>query len=241
MTDTRPEMTDAAFEQAASHVDDDWWMTGETLIHVPAVMTVGGWDHYDHPGHLQLTPAQRTLMMWSDIVGQVSNGGFVQYCDNFAPHLALGVAAVDALQWPELRARFREAMAEQAGSADAPRRAEPVALTDDPEKWRASRKRLIRHLARRGKRWWQPTTKGDIALVEARYRAEWQLELEYQKAVFSGALRSGGERLFDFEPPPSEAADAFDDWFYAGATKAESVRYVRDFLLRCRDQLYRRS
>ena len=78
MTDTRPVMTDAAFEETAAYVDERWWMTGESLIHVSAVMNVDGWNIYGHPGHLLLTPAQRILMMWSDIVGQVSNGGFTQ-------------------------------------------------------------------------------------------------------------------------------------------------------------------
>ncbi|QAY76422.1 hypothetical protein [Sphingosinicella sp. BN140058] len=240
MTDTRPVMTGDSFDEAAAYVDDGWWMTGESLIHLSAVMNVEGWNLYGHPGHLQLTPAQRTLMMWSDIVGQVSNGGFTQYCDNYARDLALGVAAVEALHWPELRERFGRAMAEQAGDAAAPRRLQPVPLSEEPEKWAKSRKRLIRHLAQRGKTWWQPTTARDLASIEALH-PEWRLELLYQQAVLSGELASGGERVFDFEPPPTYAAEAFDTWFYSDDTKRESVRYVHAFILRNRDQLYRES
>ncbi|KTF67347.1 DMP19 family protein [Sphingomonas sp. HT-1] len=240
MTDTRPILTDTAFEEAARYVDERWWMTGENLIHVPAVMNVEGWKYYGSPGNLLLTPAQRILMMWADIVGQVSNGGFTQYVENYADDLALGVAAVDALEWPELRERFARAMEEQAGDTRAPKWVGPVALTDDPEKWRASRKRLIRHLARRGKPWWKPTSKASLAFVEQLY-PEWRLELEYQRAVFSGKLRSGGERLFDFVPPPTHEADAFDSWFYADSTKAASITYVGAYLLKVRDQLYRRA
>jgi hypothetical protein len=238
MTDTRPAMTDAEFAQAARYVDDGWWMTGENLIHVQSVTSIEGWNRYGHPGHLMLTAAQRTLMMWSDIVGQVQNGGFVQFCDNYASNLALGVAAVDALNWPELRERFRRAMVEQAGDAAEPRRVQSIPPTDEPEKWLESRKRVIRHLARQGKRWWQPTTARDIAHVEARY-TEWQLEREYISAVLSGKLPSGGESLFDFVAPPSDEADAFDNWFYADDTKAASTAHVHDFIVRNRDQLYR--
>ncbi|WP_207105741.1 DMP19 family protein [Sphingomonas sp. CFBP 8760] len=232
-------MTDAEFEQAASYVDDRSWMTGENLIHVPSVMNVEGWNFYGHPGHMLLTSAQRTLMMWSDVVGQVSNGGFDQFCDNYVNDLAAGLAAVDALDWAELRERFRRAMTEQAGNADEPRRLQPLSLSDDPEKWRVSRKRLLRYLARRGKRWWQPTTARDLAFVEARFDAEWQVELKYQMMVASGELRSGGERLFDFVSPPSDEFDAFDDWFYTDDTKAASAFYVHEFIVRHRDQLYR--
>jgi hypothetical protein len=238
MTDTRPVMTDAEFEQRAAYVDANWWMTGESLIHVSSVMNVDGWRVYGHPGHMSLTPAQRTLMMWSDIVGQVSNGGFIQLCDNFARDLDRAVAAIDALQWPELRERFRRAMAEQAGDADSPRRVQPVPLSEDPEKWAASRRRIIRHLAGRGKAPGQPITPEDLAFVESQYD-EWRLELEYQIAALRGALPSGGERMFDFVPPPEEEADAFDAWFFTDETKADSARYVHDFILRHRDQLYR--
>jgi len=82
--DTRPIMTDGEFADASSDTCPNWWMTGESLIHVSSVMNVEGWNSYGHPGNLTLTPAQRTLLMWSDMVGQVSNGGFVQFCDNYA-------------------------------------------------------------------------------------------------------------------------------------------------------------
>lgn len=185
MNDTRPIMSDAEFDQAANYVDEGWWMTGESLIHVKSVMDVFGWDRYGHPGNLSLTPAQRVLMMWSDIVGQVANGGFEQYCDNYAKDLALGLAAVRALKWPDLQARFERAMIEQAGSLADPVLKQPVALTDEPEKWQASRKRLIRHLAGLRKPWWKPITRANLAFVEEHY-GEVRLQLAYQQLVLSG-------------------------------------------------------
>ena len=240
MTDTRPQMTEAEFEQAASLVERNWWMTGESLIHVSAVMSVDGWNLYGHPGHELLTPSQRVLMMWSDIVGQVANGGFTQYCDNYARYLAVGVAAVAALSWPDLESRFGRAMVEQAGSVATPHRLQPVPLTEDPQKWAASRKRFIRHLAGRHKKWWQPVTSADIAFVEACHE-EWQIELKYQTSVLSGEFPSGGERLFDFQAPPDEEACGFDDWFYTPEAKAASIEHVQNFIMRNRGELYRNA
>lgn len=238
MIDTRPIMTDDEFAQAANDTNPDWWTTGESLIHVSSVMKVNGWNSYGHPGHMALTPAQRTLMMWADIVGQVSNGGFIQFCDNYPNALSLAVDAVDALEWPELAERFRRAMTEQASDASAPSIKQPVPLTDDPEKWAASRERLLRHLARRDKRWWQPTTANSIAAIRL-LNDDAQLRLKYQLAVLSGEIDSGGERFFDFEPPPSDEAEAFDDWFYSDKAKDASGHYVRAFIARHREQLYR--
>lgn len=238
MTDTRPAMTSAEFRAAASYVDNGWWQTGENLIHVSAVMDVEGWNIYGSPGHARLTPAQQTLMMWSDIVGQTSNGGFTQYCDNYAKDLRLGVAAVRALGWPELQDRFEASLVEKAGSVEHPVNRKPVALTDEPEKWEASKQRLLQYLARRGKRWWQPSNP-----IHPRFTilssAEFALQLEYIQLVTAGEMSSGGEQYFDFVPPPVVMADAFDSWLYSDEAKHDSTRYVGAFILRHADELHR--
>ena len=237
MADSRPIMSDNEFERKAAYVDDRWWMTGESLIHVPSVMNIVGWNLYGHSGHMLLTRAQRTLMMWSDIVGQVSNRGFEQYCENYARDLLLGVAAVEALDWPELSDRFARAMTEQAGSVTAPQWIEPIWPADDPELWAASRKRIVRHLARKGKPWWRPITTRDLGVVEAR-NEDWELALQYREAVRSGVLPSSGERFLDYVEPPRDEADAFDTWFYSAAAKAASVQHVHAFILLNRYELY---
>ncbi|QUL39103.1 hypothetical protein [Erythrobacter sp. JK5] len=149
MTETRPVMTDARFEEAASFAHDGWWLTGEdSFLYVPEVMGVEGWNFYGSPGNLSLTDAQRTLMLWSDIVGQVSNGGFTQLIDNYPNEHQMMADVVEQFHWDELDKYFVAAMLEQAESVSDPSRSEPVPLSQDPEKWAASRERLIEHLVR---------------------------------------------------------------------------------------------
>jgi hypothetical protein len=122
MTDTRREMTRAQFEQAAAYAYDNWWLTGEdAFVHVPSVMNVDGWDFFGHPGNDRLTEPQRVLMMWSDLVGQTSNGGFTQFASNFRKSLSLAYRLIAKLEWPELFERFDRAFREQAGDPRAPR------------------------------------------------------------------------------------------------------------------------
>jgi uncharacterized protein DUF4375 len=122
VTDTRREMTRARFEEAAAYAYDNWWLTGEDdFLHVPSVMNVEGWNFYGHPGNDQLTEPQRVLMMWSDLVGQTSNGGFTQFVDNFEKSLPLAYQLIAKLEWPELFERFDRAFREQAGDPQNPR------------------------------------------------------------------------------------------------------------------------
>lgn len=122
MTDTRPTMTRAAFEAAAAYVYRGHWLTGEEhFLHVPAVMQVEGWNVYGHPGQAQLTEPQRVLMMWSDLVGQTANGGFIQFVDNLEPSLQLAYASISKLEWPDLFDRFDKAFREQAGDPRDPK------------------------------------------------------------------------------------------------------------------------
>lgn len=122
MTETRPEMTRAQFEEAAAYAYDNWWLTGEDyFLHVPSVTNVEGWNLYGHPGQSRLTEPQRVLMMWSDLVGQTSNGGFAQFVDNFRDSLPLAYRLIAKLEWPELFERFDRAFREQAGDPQRPK------------------------------------------------------------------------------------------------------------------------
>jgi hypothetical protein len=115
-------MTRAQFEEAVAFAYDNWWLTGEnSFLHVPSLTKVDGWNFYGHPGNLQLTEPQRVLMMWSDLVGQTSNGGFTQFVDNFRDTLPLAYRLIAKLEWPELFERFDRAFREQAGDPQNPR------------------------------------------------------------------------------------------------------------------------
>ena len=118
--DTRPPMTRAQCEAAAAFADAGWWATGESLVHVPQVTGVKGWDLYGHPGNASLTEPQRVLMMWSDLVGQVSNGGFSQFAYNYRSQLNLAYRLIVQLDWPEMTERFDRAFREQAGDPARP-------------------------------------------------------------------------------------------------------------------------
>jgi hypothetical protein len=231
-------MTAAQFEESASYVYKKWWAIAEGLVAVPAVMDVEGWNLYGHPGNASLTEPQRVLMMWSDLVGQVSNGGFTQFIDNFRANLKLAYYLITKLGWDELNDRFDRAFREQAGDPANPKAAVPVGLDEEPEKWARSRERLLRHLARKQKKWRQPVTRRDLAFVEALH-PEWRLQLFYQEAVARGELKSGGELLFDFVPPPDDEAEAFTSWLYSKDTKAKSREIVVAFALANRDALAR--
>jgi hypothetical protein len=141
-----PKMTVDQFEAEAEYIDEGWWMTGEGFIHVQSVMEIPNWNFYGSEGNRSLTPAQRTLMAWSDIVGQVSNGGFVQLFDNYSSALSEIVEAVEALHWDDLDRYFVAAMIEQGGSVSNPKVEKPE-KTDDKE-WFQQRELLIEHLVR---------------------------------------------------------------------------------------------
>lgn len=113
--DSRPVMTTPFFEEAALYQDKNWWFTGEGLIHRDAVMQIEGWSEYGSKGFNQLTEAQQVLMIWSDLVGQVSNGGFEQFASNYSQVMPLARASIPKLGWTELSDRFNSA----ADDADA--------------------------------------------------------------------------------------------------------------------------
>jgi len=240
MIDTRPEMTHAQFATAAAYAYEGHWLTGEeSFLHVPAVMQVDGWNIYGHSGNDQLTEPQRVLMMWSDLVGQTSNGGFTQFMDNYASALALAHRLVAKLGWPELFERFDLAFREQAGDPRNPkRRLEPWGPDDDAA-WAANRERMIRRLALHHTRWRPWARRRERAVLE-RF-TDTILNTWYNQSVERGEIIPDDEPTTEFEPAPTEAAEAFDDWFHSDETRAASRIFVRDYILRHRDDLCRLS
>lgn len=236
MTETRPAMTRAQFEAAAAYVDSErWWLTGEEhFVHVPGVMDVEGWNIYGHSGNNRLTDPQRVLMMWSDLVGQTSNGGFTQFVDNYENALELAYPLIAKLEWPDLFERFDRAFREQAGDPRNPqvRRAEW-----GPDDWPANRARIVDHLARKASRFKPWVRAREAASLER--LTDMILNTFYNQAVAAGELAPSPERRPLVEEPPIEAAEAFDKWFYRDETKAASRHFVGGYILRQRDGLCR--
>ncbi len=221
MVDTRPAMTTAEFEQRVSNPHPRWWTTGEELIHVPAVMSVEGWDGYRHPGNALLAEPQRVLMMWSDLVGQVSNGGFTQFVDNFENVLELSYRLISKLEWPDLLERFDRAFREQAGDPSNPMLAR--SMPADPAKYSRLRAKAIRGLARAEKRFWQTVTPDDLARAEVDYE---QFLMDYDLPI-------------EWTERPSDEAEAFTHWFYTDATKVASHEWIGAYIRANRDLLCR--
>jgi hypothetical protein len=234
--ETRPEMTRAQFEAAAAYCYDRWWLTGEDyFIHVPQVMNIDGWNLYGHPGNALLTEPQQVLMMWSDLVGQTSNGGFTQFIDNFGSNLKLAYHLITQLEWPELIDRFDRAFREQAGDPENPVRRQDAWPTFDPRA--VDRPLIIGHLARKATRW-RPWAR---RRAEASYAALPDMVLRglYDRAVDNGEIVPEEPPEFDWDSIVTVEADAFDSWFYRDETKAASKLYIGDYIVRHRAALCR--
>jgi hypothetical protein len=234
IVDTRPAMTRAEFEAAAQFAYERHWLTGEdAFLHVPAVMQVEGWNLYDHPGNLQLTEPQRVLMMWSDLVGQTQNGGFIQFVDNFAKSLELAYRLIEELEWPELFDHFDRAFREQAGDPADPQ----------PDRWFGvdplafDREAIVAHLAARHSRWRPWARVSERARFDA--MPDEVLRTLHDQAVERGELPPLPEADAEVEPRPEEAAEAFDDWFYRDETRAASKIHVGDYIRRHCSELCR--
>lgn len=241
--DTRPILNDALFEEKSVYVEEYSWQTGEAFIHVDAVTDVEGWSQYGSPGFNSLTTAQQTIMMWSDLVGQVSNGGFLQFCENFRSNLDRAVASVAELAWPNLKTHFDSAMIEQAGSLGEPNLLRPGPITADAENWEESKVHYATLIARANKPKWRPMFKSDVEKVrKAQSRMpEWLLAGEYITAVEDGRVPGNGEPYFNYNWPSQEAAEAFDSWFYSDECKQESRIYVKNFIIENKAKLCRVS
>jgi hypothetical protein len=237
MIDTRPEMTRAQFEAAADFTwNERSWLTGEEhFLHVPAVMQVKDWNLYGKSGNKQLTEPQRVLMMWSDLVGQVSNGGFEQFAYNLRKSLRLAYQLIEKLEWPELFERFDLAFREQAtGSKNR-----SPQLSDD-EMYAAEeayRKRMIRDLARietKGRPWARRRAEASYEPFTVAILSTW-----HNKAIERGDIVPEKQTVIEAKPPPTEAAEAFDEWFYLDETRKASKAFVGAYIRRHRDQLCR--
>lgn len=236
--ETRPILTPEEFEERASHVDSGWWLTGEGLIHTPSVMNVPGWNLYGHPGNEQLTEAQRVLMMWSDLVGQVANGGFEQFISNYAEALALAYRLIEKLEWGELFERFDAAFREQAGDPSNPQPVDSEAWGPETDEPGANRAHMLDSLAHSKTRWRPWARRGERALYDR--LSDTVLQTLYNMAVSNGQIQPVDKQpAVEYEPPPCVAADAFDTWFYLDSTRQESRHYVGSYIRAHRDQLCR--
>lgn len=234
--DTRPQMTRAEFEEAAAQAPENWWLTGEDrFIHVTSVTGVDGWNIYGHSGHNRLTGAQRVLMMWSDLVGQTANGGFEQFVDNFESALELAHPYIAKLDWPELFERFDRAFRERAGDPRNPQpRREEWPERDD---WPAKRELIIRHIAEKETRWKPWARRRAVASLNR--LTDTILNTFYNRAVERGEIVPPEEPAHAVAPVPTEASEAFDEWFCLDETKEASRTFIGGYIRRNRDDLCR--
>ena len=235
-------MTRAEFDQAADYVHTDWWLTGEDLIHHNSVTGIEGWNLYGHPGNAGLTNAQRTLMMWSDLVGQAANGGFEQFAYNLRGALGRVEELLAPLEWPDLRRHLGPALLEQQALLKAQQFQEHW-FTFEPGLGLIARSRsqMIEKLAR--------ARSGLNLLKRGPERARLnalgndQLTDLYDEAVAQGLVRQEPARSSSMAEAEAEeatpASDAFDDWLYAPETKAASRQFVGAFIRGNADQLVR--
>lgn len=157
-------------------------------MYVKEVMEIKGWNLYGHPGFDSLTTAQQTLIMWGDVVGQVSNGGFVQFVCNYSKSLTLAHSLLPNLDWQELTERFNRALIEQVK--------DPM----NPVVW------------------------------EPEYDVTWH-------KVGESELGLRGDLLNGDDEPPTDEADAFDQWFNQDSTKEESAKVIGAFIEKNRANL----
>ena len=239
MADTRPEMTRAQFEAAAAFTwNERHWLTGEEhFLHVPAVTEVEGWNVYGKEGNKRPTEPQRVLMMWSDLVGQTSNGGFEQFIYNMRKSLKLAYQLIAKLEWPELFERFDLAFREQAGEPRKPSLDRGPSDEEIHAAVEAYRKRMIRDLARIETKWRPWARRRSMASYEpftVTILSTW-----HNKAIERGDIAPEESRVIEAKPPPTEAAEAFDGWFYLDETRKASRTFIGDYIRRHRDDLCR--
>lgn len=243
MADPRPEMTRAQFDAAATYMHDGHWLTGEEhFVHVPSVMQIEGWRTYGSIGFNRLTEPQRVLMIWSDLVGQTANGGFEQFAHNLEHALPLAGDLVEQLEWPDLRAHFEPALAEQRALLKARHFGEQWFAFDPSLGLVArSRSRMIEQLAKAN----TPLNPFKRSAEKARLEAltNDQLTNLHDQAVSTGKLKAEPARssssMEEVEEPDAPSSKAFDDWLYRDETRADSRRFIGDYIRRHRDHLVR--
>lgn len=216
--DTRPLLTQREFEAALKRVRPSHWLTSEEyLLHRREVMEVDGWSSYGSPGNLQLTLPQRHLMMWSDIVGQTSNGGIDQFFENYAKTLDFAVETVKALEWRDLQQRFDEAFAQYICDRDG----QPTSVA----RWLSDRESEQEEKRQEAQNYWQ-------AKNGAPYEGDKdKLDILVQVLAFQGVITLQG-----WEYPE---IDVFNKWFYSNETRQASEHFVGAFIIAHKDELVR--
>jgi hypothetical protein len=213
LSDTLPALSDEEFERRATHREPNWWAGGEQLIYVPEVMSLEGWRDYGGPDNMRLTQAQCDLMIWSDIVGQVANGGIAQFFDNYGQILEQVSETITRLGWPELLRNYQAAASQYIQVNGKP--VTPKKWREEAEKqWERNREEARRLQRKRGL---EPATGID-------------LDRSVMRMQSMGLIKMPPARVFP-------AVDAFDDWFFSDETRRNSERYISDFIRRRRDEL----
>jgi hypothetical protein len=106
VTDSRPRIADSDFEYAIAWRYENWPLTGSDLVERDEVVAVPDWCVHGSEGFHSLTPAQQTLLIWSDLVAQTMNGGIDQFIFNYPRAAELAPELLSALAWPELTTRL---------------------------------------------------------------------------------------------------------------------------------------
>lgn len=211
-------MTAAEFEAAASGSSEpEWWLTGEVLIHCPEVAAVEGWANYRSPGHATLTFAQRTLLMWADIVGQTANGGLDQFFENYAAIVERSKDCVTALEWPNLSHRFSEAFDQYICDKNG--------RSTTGAKWRATRERETERI------------RAEARSIFKKRRGHEFVGSTNNLDGFAWICRMQGAIVVESWEYP--AISAFNKWFHSADAKNESRKFVGEFITKNRDQLAR--
>jgi hypothetical protein len=212
--ETRPALGESEFHRMAREPETkDWWLTGESLIHVPAVMSVKGWNSYGSPGNMSLRRAQRNLMLWSDVVGQVYNGGVTQFFANYDDVLDVAQGALDDLAWPELSERYRLAASEYIHIEGA------AVTVAEWRRYRANEHERMRSAAR-----------DVIKKAGKEYVGDEDMLLHhYLDFVQRGLIE---EHYWDYP-----CCDAFNRWFWSAACKADSIQFIGDYISNNRAEL----
>ncbi|MBP6689192.1 MAG: hypothetical protein KA153_04315 [Hyphomonadaceae bacterium] len=218
MVETRPLMSAQDFERGASHREANWWATGEQLIYRPEVMNLPGWRSYGSPDNLKLTEAQRCLMIWGDLVGQVQNGGLAQFFENYQSALETAESCVSQLGWPELEERYKACFRDyiHVGGKDATLKQWREHRGKERERYRREAREILRRTT--GKPF-----DGDLE------RLDW--------FVWTFCAR-GDIRVQEWD---YATIDAFNPWFYTDAVKEASSTYIATFARSRRDELVRIS
>lgn len=216
MAETRPQMSAQEFEGRAAHREANWWATGEGLIYQPEIMSLPHWRNYGSPDNLELTEAQRCLMIWGDIVGQASNGGLAQFFNNYDSALEVAATSVQQLNWPELTERYAACFEDyiHVNGKDATLQQWREHRKSERERYRKEVREILEHATGR-------PLDGDLESLD------WY--------VWTFCAR-GDIRVQEWD---YATIDAFNSWFYSDAVKQASSDYIAAFARNRRDELIR--